>query len=188
MSMMLKARLLGAVGIVAVVGISGVLSAQAPTSPASSRTPLAFLPDNPCDLLTREQVAAATGLEVTAVQPQAQGYVPGGRTCSYVTASELGALSITVPSPMDRTEASYSQARNRAFKPPLSTTAPFSFPRRIAGVGEDAWLDDESRSLHVLTRNGETFILETQKYSQHSLADALVALARAVLDRLEEGA
>ena len=35
---------------------------------------------------------------------------------------------------------------------------------------------------------GETFTLETRKYAQHSLADVLVALTRAVLDRLGEGA
>ena len=65
---MVQARLLVAVGIVVVVGgIVGGLAAQAPASPASNGTRLAALPDNPCGLLTREQVAVATGLDIAAV-------------------------------------------------------------------------------------------------------------------------
>jgi hypothetical protein len=171
---------------VALLGSSDRLVARSQTASANG-IPLASLPDNPCDLLTSEQVAVATGLEVTEarhlpsirkiVQAQNIGGEPEpGTICSYETRSEFGAVTVVVPPHADRSAASYWQDRERAF-----STFPMS-ARMISGVGEDAWLGGGT-GLHVLTRQGEYFMVGTQMYSRRS-ADLLVALARGVLDRL----
>ncbi len=184
---MLKSRLLGAVGIMAVVGVmSGVLPAQTPATQASNEVRLAVLPDNPCELLTRAQVAVATGLDITAmarvpdihqvVDARRAGREPEpGTICSYNTRGEFGGLTIVVPIPADRTAASYQQARERAF-------TPHTMAQVISGIGADAW--SSGQSVHVLTRQGEYFMVVCQKCGGRSAPDQLVALARAVMGRL----
>jgi hypothetical protein len=187
---MVKARLLSAVGIAAVVGVSLVgssdlLLARSQTGRGNG-TRLASLPDNPCDLLTREQVAVATGLHVinrrrdpdirSVVDAQDAGREPGpGIICSYETRSAFGTLMVVVPPPAERTATSYRQARERAFTPP-------SLAQVISALGEDAW--SSGSGVHVLTRHGEYFMVGVQKPSGRLAPDQLVALARAVLARL----
>jgi hypothetical protein len=176
---MLTSRLLGAIGIVAVAaGISGALSAQTPTRPSNGPR-LVALPDDPCDLLTREQVALATGLEITNVQRQPnilQTTQPGPR-CAYQTRSEFSDVTIVIPVAEDRTAEHYRQWRDEYF-----ATYPGA-GRVISGVGEESWLGGGSR-LYVLTPQHENFMLQTQRESPGS-ADILIALARAVLARLQ---
>jgi hypothetical protein len=193
---MMNARVLLAVGIIGMVG-RFVLAAQTPASPAfdqvsrsqtarTNGTRLASLPDNPCDLLTREQVAVASGLEVvdarrapdirSVVEAQDAGRDPApGIICSYDTRSEFGTLMVVVPPPAERTAASYRQAREKAFMPP-------SLAQVISGLGEDAW--SSGSGVHVLTGQGEYFVVGCQKCGGRSAPAQLVAIARAVMDRL----
>jgi hypothetical protein len=148
---------------------------------------LAELPDNPCDVLTRDQVASVADVEVSAVRrpPGIQEIVRArntgrqpepGRTCLYETRSEFGAILIVVPALADRTTARYYEGRDRYFSAfPGSASA-------VAGLGEDAWISGGTR-LQVLVGTDEYFSVGTQLYSQQT-RDLLIALARAVLDHL----
>jgi len=149
---MMRSHLLGAVGLAA--GLAGALVAQTP-----SGIQFAALPDNPCDLLTREQVAAATGLVVTSRRrkPDLMQIVAAQKThrnpdpgtiCSYETQSEFGQLKVVVPTPAERTAARYREARDHYL-----ATYPGS-ARMVSGVGEEAWLAGGG-DLWVLTRQGE---------------------------------
>jgi hypothetical protein len=83
---------------------------------------------------------------------------------------------VVVPPDAERTAARYREARERAFTPP-------SLAQVISGLGEDAW--GNGSGLSVLTRQGEYFTVGAQKCCGRSTPDQLVALARAVLDRLQ---
>lgn len=166
---------------------SGCLLAERTPSATPVLTLLASLPENPCDLLTLEQVSAITNLNVIEkrrvpsideiIQAQSEGRQPGpGRICSYETQSDIGAITISVPSGAERTSVSYWEARRGYF----STFA--ASARTIPGLGEDAWISGGA-SLHVLARENEYFIIGTQMYNQRS-PELMIALARAVLDRI----
>jgi hypothetical protein len=173
-----------------VIGIAALVASTRVRVRAQSATAsggrLAALPDNPCDLLTLEQVAVATGLGITAVarvpdirqvvDAQGAGREPEpGTICSYDTRGEFSGLTIVVPLPPQRTAASYAQARERAF-------TPHSMAQVLAGIGEDAW--SSGSGVHVLTRQGEYFMVGCQKCGGRSASAQLVAIARAVMDRL----
>jgi hypothetical protein len=91
---MVKSRLSRAVGIVvvggvALIGRNDLVVARSQTARAN-RTRLASLPDNPCDLLTREQVAVATGLDVINRRrdPDIRSFVEAGCMPSVSTSSQ----------------------------------------------------------------------------------------------------
>ena len=147
---------------------------------------LTSLPENPCAVLTVEQVAAATGLRVTSMRRVASipEIVPAqrerrepvaGSICSYETRSDFGELNIHVPRRTERRTASYWEARERYFG---------AFPgsaQAIPDLGIDAWLAGGA-SLHVLACQDEYFTVSTQMYQVRS-RELLVALARAMLGR-----
>lgn len=149
---------------------------------------LASLPENPCAVLTLEQVAAATGVDVTRmqrvpgipkiVQAQREQREPGaGSICTYETRSDFGEINIHVPPRTERRTASYWEAREKYFR---------SFPgsaQTIPSLGADAWLAGGA-SLHVLARDDEYYTVSTQMYQRRS-RELVIALARAILGRLE---
>jgi hypothetical protein len=52
----------------------------------------------------------------------------------------------------------------------------------ISGIGADAW--SSGSGVHVLTRQGEYFMVGCQKCGGRSASAQLVAIARAVMNRL----
>jgi hypothetical protein len=150
--------------------------------PASSRP----LPDNPCEVLTAAELAAATGLTVTSVRrvpsigegvrAEREGRPPEpGTICSYDTNSPFGALSIWVPRRSERRSELYWRARSKYFD-----TFPGS-AEHIPELGMDAWLAGGA-SLSVLIRENEHLGLSTQNYQRQS-RDVLVKVARAIARR-----
>src|SRR5204862_5003195 len=142
-----------------VLPLSNALSGQ--TAPS-----LSTLPDNPCDLLTQERMAAITRLDVTAVQrvpsiskiveAQRENREPGpGTICSYETRSAFAAITVFVPPRATRTTETYWAARSKYFETYRRSA------QRIPDVGLDAWLADGA-DLHVLVRQNEYFTLSTQ--------------------------
>lgn len=75
---------------------------------ACSATALTALPDNPCDLLSVEELAAATGVEISGasrVLGQRESFAAAkseqeprrGSICRYETPSEFGSIAVIVP-------------------------------------------------------------------------------------------
>ena len=177
------ARRVGAVSPV-VARAASVLGAVAALSVVAVAQPP--LPDNPCDVLTARQMAAASGLEITGVrrkpsvtklvEAQREGRDPEpGTLCIYDTASTFGELMIAVPRRAERTSAHYYQNRDRY----IATYGRSGQP--VAGVGQDAWLAGRTR-LTVLLRQDESFVVQTQMYSPRS-PDVVVAVAREIVRR-----
>ena len=145
-----------------------VVATPTPVSP-TGLAKLTSLPENPCDLLTVEQISAATGLQVTAQQrvPTHEEYneslqaqrenraPPAGSVCSYEMSGEFGSISLMLPSPEGRTSAAYWEARNTYFRGFAGSA------QAIPGLGEDAWLGGGA-SLRVLVREGVWFTVSLQ--------------------------
>jgi hypothetical protein len=152
----------------------------------SQPAPQALLPDNPCEVLSSQQVSAITGLEVTSVNRvpslakvmvgQRKNREPGpGTICNYGTHSDFGSILIGMPAQLHRHAARYWETRAQYFA---------SFPgaaHRVEGLGMDAWLSGGT-TLHVLVRGDEYFTVSTQMYQPRS-RELLVNIARAVLNR-----
>jgi hypothetical protein len=149
---------------------------------------LPSLPEDPCAVLTLEQVAAATGTDVIesrrvpsilkVVQAQREQREPlPGTICAYSTRSDFGDIMIYLPQLSERRSAKYWEARERYFSTFRGSA------RAIPGLALDAWLAGGA-SLHVLARQNEYFTVSTQMYQKGS-RQLLIALARAVLERLE---
>jgi len=146
------------------------------------------LPENPCAIVTAQEVAAATHLVITEarrvpginkiVLAQKKGKDPGpGSICSYQTPSDVGSISIYVYPPAPNADSVYEADRDRYFR-----TYPGS-GRRISGVGKDAWLAGGS-SLYVLTQGNLRFTLSAQYDTRAH--DLLIPLAVKVVARLSE--
>ena len=154
--------------------------------PESKR--LTSWPENPCAVLTAEQVAAATGVTVTKARraPSILKIVqagnaagdpgPGRYICVYETSVENADLTVVIPSEEQRTAGAYWAARQEYFR-----TFPGS-ARPIPNLGEDAWLAGGA-DLHVLARRDLHFSVTSRLYRAGS-DTMLVSLARAVLARL----
>jgi len=134
----------------------------------SQTSPRLTLPENPCEVLTREQMATITDLDVIAVrraasigkvvQAQRENRAPGaGTICIYETQSAFGAISLFVPRRTTRTADAYWAARSQYFE-----TYPGA-ARSIPGVGMDAWLAGGA-DLHVLVRGNDYFVVSAQMY------------------------
>ena len=175
-------------GLVPIAIVAVSLSTERAVSQPPAVTRLASLSDNPCAVLSVEQVATATGTRVTAsrrvpsilkvVEAQRERREPApGTICVYSTRSEFGELTIYLPPLSERHSANYWEAREKYFR-----TFPGS-ARPIPNLGIDAWLAGGA-SLHVLARGDEYFVVSTQLYQQRS-GQELIALSRAVLERLE---
>jgi hypothetical protein len=150
-------------------------------------TRVASLPENPCAVLTVEQVAVATGMHVIESRrlPSDRDIVEAEREhrepapsaiCAYSTDSAFGEIIISVPSVSERRSARYWEARETYFH-----TFPGS-ARAIPNLGIDAWLGGGA-SLSVLAREDQYFSVSTQMYQEGS-RQVLIALGRAVLERL----
>lgn len=156
-----------------------VVGTQAAPARAQSRG----LPDDPCEVMTPAQMAAATGLDVasaTRVETIAEtvraagGARPSGAgtMCAYDTGSPFGQIAIEIP--RDRRVDVYEAARAAAFaRFPGSTSV-------VAGVGDDAWLAGGT-SLHVLVRDADYFTVTAQNFRPVS-RDVLVTIARWIVD------
>lgn len=167
----------------------GVAPASAPVpapapSAAEMRT-VASLPENPCELLTAGQVAAAAGIRVSRARrmPDIEEIISSqkeGRParanliCSYETPSDLVAITIIVPPLSERTAAGYWKARETSFRQAQG--------QPIAGVGEDAWLGGGT-VLHVLAGKNAHFTVATRMHQPRS-REVVTSLARAVLEKL----
>jgi hypothetical protein len=162
---------------------------------------LTTLPDNPCAVLTQEQMATLTRLEVTAVRrvPSIAKVVEAerenreprpGTICVYETDSPFGGISIFVPNRTTRTTDAYWAARSRYFETYRGSARP------IPDVAMDACLAGGA-DLHVLVRDNEFFTVSAQMWSQtHPIpsaqgheffvrsAELLTTIARAIVARL----
>ena len=155
-------------------------NASKPAQPAS-------LPDNPCEVLSPEQVSAITGLEVTSVNrvpslakvvdAQRGNREPGpGTICNYGTRSDFGAILIAVPPRADRRASRYWEARAKYFETFPGAAQP------VGGLGKDAWLSGGT-TLHVLVRGDEYFTVSTQMHQPRS-REVLGNIAQVMLGQL----
>ena len=134
------------------------------------------LPENPCDLIDRVDLAVVGQL---VVQPGRR--VPGklevgpGSICVFQTGPEFGEIIVGVQPRAQRRGAKYLEARDAYFR-----TYPGS-GRPVEGVGQDAWLGGGT-SLTVLIRDDEYFSLTTQNYQPES-GELLAKIAKFVLSK-----
>jgi hypothetical protein len=157
---------------------AGVVQAVSPQAPPADR--------NPCDVLTAQEVAAATGLTITrahrepsikeVVAAQREERARGaGSICVYDTPAPITSITLSLTT---RTEAAYHEARDRYFR---------AFPGSaddVPGLGRDAWIGGGG-SLQVLGDRNVQLMLSTQMYDPRS-REILVAVARAALARLQK--
>lgn len=168
------------------IAIPVVLLAIADCSRTAGAPPrLTAWPENPCAVLTAEEVAAATGLVVTnvrrapsiakLVQAYESGRDPGPGTyiCVYETRSDYVDITIVGPPEDQRSSKAYWVARESYFR-----TFPGS-ARPIPNIGEDAWLAGGA-DLHVLARRDLHFAV-TARMARRGADTTLIALARAVV-------
>lgn len=147
------------------------------------------LPENPCELLTIQQVSAATGVSVVAAQraPSVAATVeaqrrgvdpPPGNVCSYETRSEFGTIDVGVMT-AESNAVAYWEVRERHFR-----TFPGS-AQAVPGLGIDAWMAGGT-SVRVLVRNDLQLYIATRLYQPGS-RDVILSVARAILRRIESG-
>lgn len=155
------------------------------TAPEVVRPAVASLPENPCELLTAEQLSAAIGQRVTRahrvpdigelIRAEKEGRNARANTiCSYDTPSEFGSITIIVPPVGDQSSAAYRKAREDYFRQ--------FHGESIDGLGEDAWIA-AGTTLHVLAGKTAQFIVATRTVRDGS-RDIVIAVAKAVLARL----
>lgn len=184
--------LLALAGVIVLSGAacrSGSASTEvgAPPAPAAGRRRIATLPENACELLTRGEVSVATGLRVRRAQkvPDIDEIVAAGKEgraahtstiCSYNTPGEFVAITIVVPPLANRTAGAYQSEREAYFRQYPGSA------KRVAGVGEDAWLAGGT-TLHVLAGPNAHFTVAT-RMAQPKSPDIVAAVARAVVDKL----
>ena len=164
--------------------VLGALLIDVATSTAQRRG----VPENPCALLSAQDMASVTGLPVTEArrltsikqdvraQQEARALDPGV-ICSYKTSPDFESINIVFGREAPDMVGAYEEARDRYFR---------TFPgaaELIPGVGQDAWLAGGA-SLTVLTVDRRYFSVSTQMYDRRSRT-ILIRVARAVLSRLE---
>lgn len=144
---------------------------------------LASLPDNPCDILSADEVSAATGLEVMSatrvpslskvVEAQRENREPGpGTICNYQTRGDFGSIMIALPPVLERNSAKYWEVRNKYFEE-------FPTERPVPGLGMDAWISGGS-TLRVLVKDDHYFTVSTQMNKPGS-RELVIKIARAAL-------
>jgi hypothetical protein len=117
-------------------------AAQDVNEPVTSRV---TLPENPCYLLTIQQVAKATGLEVAEAR-----LAPGlATTCSFQTRGDFGPINITLPARADRGTATYKQNRDAYFSQNAGSA------QKVPGQGFDSYLAG-GKTHHVRRRRTST--------------------------------
>jgi hypothetical protein len=179
-------------GIAAAVVLLTACSSGKPSGPAPGAPPapvqsglVGYLPDNPCDLATAQQVEVASGVKIEAARrvPDISEIIRAEREhrsakasliCNYDSSADIGDITIVVPEVSQQNVAAYRKARDdyaRSFR-----------AENISGIGEDAWLSG-GNTLHVLAGRNAQFIVATQ-YSQKNSRDVVIAVAKSILSRI----
>ncbi len=165
------------------------LSAASPTpsaAPVQNISRASTLPDNPCDVLTQDELSRITQLNILSVErvPDIREVVQAEREhreprpgiiCSYGTRTPFNAITIDVPPRPLRTTDRYWAQRTDYFQTYRGSAEP------IRGLGQDAWLAARA-DLRVLIRDGEYFHVATQSYQPQS-RELLIRIARAILEK-----
>lgn len=151
---------------------------------------LETLPENPCNLLSADELSAVTGLEVTSVQrtpgvgeivrARRENREPDpGTLCIYETNSDFGAIHVHVRPPAERRASDYWAGRSKYFETFPDSAEP------VESLGIDAWLAGKV-SLTVLVHENENeyFTLRTQLYQPGS-RELLIQIARHILSQLK---
>lgn len=171
-----------------ILAVSVAAASAGPVAAGQGHTPVTVLPENPCDLLTPEQITAAVGFQVIDVRrvpgigeivnaQERHREPPAGLLCAYRT-RELGDVTIGVPPPEQRTAAAYWDRRDAYFR---------AFPgsaERIPGLGIDAWLSGGT-SISVLAGAEAHFHVSVQHYHPRAWA-FLIEVARAAAAKLTD--
>ena len=145
---------------------------------------MVFLPDDPCELLTTEQVAAASGVRILSerrvpdiaeiIRAEKENRAARPSTiCNYDSSADVGDIVIIIPEVSQRNIPAYQKAReeySRNFQ-----------AEKISGIGEDAWLAG-GNTLHVLAGRNAQFIVAT-RYWQKNSRDIVIAVAKSILSR-----
>ncbi len=137
------------------------------------------VPENPCGLLSVEQLANTTGLEIMAaerkpgilehVRAQDENRSIGpGRLCVYSTQTVFGDIMIGLPDEQD--PAKFRQARDIYFARFSGSAKP------IPNLGQDAWIGGGAL-LHLLVRDDLQLTVGTQYYQRES-QELLIRIAR----------
>jgi hypothetical protein len=161
---------------------SAVLSLAVAVNPFFLPSQQRPIPENPCELLTPEQLANATGLEIIGterkpdiseiVRAQDENRSIGpGRLCIYKTQTVFGDIMVGLPA--DRDPAKFRQARDIYFARFPGAAKP------IPNLGEDAWIGGGT-NLRLLVRNDLQLTVVTQHYQKES-EELLIRVARRLL-------
>jgi uncharacterized protein (DUF1697 family) len=175
--------------LVFALGTQGCSSGRGAAAPAASpevvRRTVASLPENPCELLTAQEISAAGGQHVSnahrvpdigeIIRAEKEGRTArANNICAYDTMNEIGGISIIVPPVSEQSRAAYRRAREDYFRQ--------SSGENIHGIGLDAWLAGGT-TLHVLAGETAQFIVATRTARDGS-RDMVIGVAKAVLARL----
>ncbi|MEO8292974.1 MAG: hypothetical protein ABI635_07510 [Actinomycetota bacterium] len=139
--------------------------------PVDERLSVLALPDDPCALLTREQVAAATGSAVLSagVLPDERFMVPvDPNPCGYETDGRFGQVIVTV----EQGRRAFIEARDRD---PRNT-------QPLESIGDEAFVHGGA-DLWVLVGDG-SFSIEAQHGAGDAAVSMLQTLARDALANL----
>ena len=181
-------RLVVAVAILLAACSSGRSSAPSPAAPPTpaptAPTFVGYLPQNPCELLTTEQVAAASGIRILSARrvPDISEIIRAEREnrsarastiCNYDSSADVGDIVVIIPEVSQQNVAAYRKSRDEYARN-------FS-AQKISGVGEDAWLAG-GNTLHVLAGRNAQFIVATRYWQQNS-RDVVIAVAKSILSR-----
>jgi len=153
-----------------------------PSSLTGQRQPI---PENPCELISVEQLANATGLEIVGAErkpgilehvraQEENRSVEPGRLCVYKTQSGFGELMVGLSA--ERDPSKFRQERDIYFARFPGSAKP------IPNLGQDAWIGGGTL-LHLLVRNDLQVTIGTQMYQRES-EELLIRIARRLLTTL----
>ena len=151
-------------------------------SDPQARPRLAAVPENPCDVLTAGEVSAITGVTVVearrvrSILDETELPHGPGSICRYRVADTSLAIRVSIPPGPIRGAAEYRKIRDAYVR---------SWPdqvQQLHGLGADAWMEG-GNWIYVLVREDLYFTVMAEVRLPRS-RDALIDLARAVLERL----
>lgn len=135
------------------------------------------VPDNPCDLLTVEQMAKASGLTVLSARREpGRDQPPPGNWCVYETGGAYGGIYLSLVRSEIPLAARFRERREQYFKTyPGAAVA-------IPNLGIDAWIGGFV-NLRVLVRDNVEVTVFTQSFPAGSRgsADVVEAIGRALV-------
>jgi hypothetical protein len=147
--------------------IGAVIVAAVLSMPARSA-----LPENPCALITAEDIAIVgqlvvqpgrrvpSKLQIVAAEREGRQPAPG-TICVFESGVEFGGITVAFEPAAQRSAATYRATRDR-----YTRTFPGSW-RAVPGIGADAWLSGGT-TLTVLIGGDDYFSLSTQHYQRES--------------------